>query len=71
MLRTCRDFWRDIRKASMLRQKIAFRLMFTLALIFVSVVVLSPQLFVHTRDVNRSIDFFEMSIEQLMTIEVG
>ncbi len=70
VLRTCRDFWRDIRKASMLRQKNVFRL-FALALIFVSIVVLSPQLFVHTRDVNRSIDFFEMSIEQLMTIEVG
>jgi hypothetical protein len=45
--------------------------MFVLALIFVSLVVLTPQLLVHTRDVNRSMDFFEMPLEQLMTIEVG
>ena len=55
----------------MLRQKNVFRLMFALALIFVPLVVLTPQLFIHTRDVNRSIDFFEMSLEELMTIEVA
>ncbi len=54
----------------MLRQKSVFRLIFALALIFVPLVVLTPQLFMHTRDVNHSIDFFEMSIEQLMTVEV-
>ena len=70
VLRTCKDFWRDIRKASMLRQKSVFRLIFALALIFVPLVVLTPQLFMHTRDVNRSIDFFEMSLEELMTVEV-
>ena len=55
----------------MLRQKNVFRLIFALALIFVPLVVLTPQLLVHTRDVNRSIDFFEMSLEELMTIEVA
>ena len=55
----------------MLRQKNVFRLMFALALIFVPLLVLTPQLFMHTPDINRSIDFFEMSIEQLMTIEVA
>jgi len=55
----------------MLRQKSVFRLMFALALIFVLLVILSPQLLVHTPDINRSIDFFEMSLEQLMTIEVA
>ena len=70
VLRTCRDFWRDIRKAGMLRQKNVFRLIFVLALIFVPLVVLSPQLLVHTPDINRSIDFFEMSLEELMTVEV-
>ncbi len=45
--------------------------MSALALIFVPLVVLTPQIFVHTRDVNRSIDFFEMPLEQLMTIEVA
>jgi len=54
-----------------LRQKSFFRLIFVLALIFVPFIVLTPQLFMHTRDVNRSIDFFEMSLEELMTIEVA
>jgi hypothetical protein len=55
----------------MLRQKNVFRLIFALALIFVPLIFLTPQLLVHKRDVNRSIDFFEMSLEQLMTIEVA
>ncbi len=71
VLRACKDFWRDIRKANMLRQKNVFRLMPALALIFVLLVVLTPQLFMHIRDVKGSIDFFEMSLEELMTIEVA
>jgi hypothetical protein len=55
----------------MLRQKNVFRFIFVFASIFVLLVVLTPQLFIHTRDVNRSIDFFEMSLEELMTIEVA
>ncbi len=54
----------------MLRQKSGLRLIFALALIFVLLIVLTPQLLVHIRDVNRSIDFFEMSLEELMTVEV-
>ena len=71
VLRTCKVFWRDIRKTNMLRQKSGFRLIFALALIFVLLIVLTPQLLVHIRDVNRSIDFFEMSLEELMTIEIA
>ena len=71
VFKTCKDFRRDIRKANILRQKSVFRLILALALIFVPLVVLTPQLFVHTRDLNRSIDFFEMSLEELMTIEVA
>ena len=66
--RAYKDFWRNIRKADMLRQRNVFRLIFALALIFVLLVVLTPQLLVHTRDVDHSIDFFEMSLEQLMII---
>ena len=39
-------------------------------LVFLPVFFLSGQLFKGRRDVNRSVDFFEMSLEKLMTIEV-
>ncbi len=40
-------------------------------LVFLPVFVLTGQLFEGQRDVNRSVDFFEMSLEELMTVEVA
>ncbi len=40
-------------------------------LVLLPVLLLMPQLFTERRDVKGSVDFFEMSLEQLMTIEVA
>jgi len=56
-------------------QKSYFRLVFVLVLIFLSVFFLSGRLFEGrgdvSRSVSRSVDFFEMSLEELMTVEVS
>jgi len=52
-------------------QKSYFRLVFVLVLIFLSVFFLSGRLFEGRGDVSRSVDFFEMSLEELMTVEVS
>lgn len=40
-------------------------------LVFLPVLTLTGRLFVGQRDVNRPVDFFEMSLEELMTVEVA
>jgi hypothetical protein len=54
----------------MLMHKSYFKLVFVLVFICLPVFFLSGQLFVVQRDVSRSVDFFEMSLEELMTVEV-
>jgi hypothetical protein len=56
---------------NMLRRKSLFELIIVLALIFLPFVTLTPQLFKGQRNVNRPEDFFEMSLEELMTVEVA
>ena len=48
-----------------------FKLVFVLVFICLPVFFLSGRLFVVQRDVSRSVDFFEMSLEELMTVEVS
>ena len=54
----------------MLRRKSLFELILVLALIFLPFVALTPQLFKKQRNV-KSENFFEMSLEELMTVEIA
>jgi len=55
----------------MLRRKSLFELILVLALVFLPFVALTPQLFKGQRSVSRPEDFFEMSLEELMTVEIA
>lgn len=48
-----------------------FELIFVLVLIFLPLFVLTRQLFNNHQEMNRSVDFFEMSLEELMTVEIA
>jgi len=55
----------------MLIQKSYLKVIFVVVLVFLPVLTLTGRLFVGRGDVSRSADFFEMSLEELMTVEVS
>ena len=55
----------------MLRRTSLFELILVLGLIFLPFVALTPQLFKKQRNVKCPENFFEMSLEELMTVEIA
>lgn len=56
---------------NILRQQSVFRPMLVLVLIFVPLFIFTQQLFKNRQNINHSVDFFDMSLEELMTVEIA